>query len=93
MKRRYKVIIILFILEYLCMALMNKLNIYVQTWIGNAIGALLFCIPLLLLLYFLSRDEDVSKKYRILGKIGLIFLIFCYVAGGIGKAIALKSNV
>ena len=92
MKKKYKVILALFMVEYLCITLMDKLGIYVQTWIGNAIGSLLFSAPILLLLYFLSKDEDVSKKGRNMGKIGFWFMVLCYIAGGIGKAIALKMD-
>lgn len=57
-------------------------------WI-NAIGTILILAPILVLLYLQSKDDDIAMNYRILSKIGFGFLIFCYVAGGIGKAIAL----
>jgi len=38
MKRKYKVILMLFVLEYACLSLMNKLNIHIQSWIGSAIA-------------------------------------------------------
>lgn len=91
MKNRYKVILILFILEYFCLSLMNKLNIKIQSWIGNAVGALLFLTPLLILLYTLKKDENISLKVRIFAKLLFWFLVCCFIAGGIGKAIALNS--
>lgn len=91
MKKVYKVILVLFLLEYLCLSLMNKLDIHIHSWIGNAIGALLFLSPLLILLYLLKKDEDISKKYRIIAKFFFWFLVFCFFAGGIGKTIALNS--
>lgn len=91
MKNRYKIILILLILEYFCLSLMNKFNIKIQSWLGNAVGALLFLSPLLILLYILKKDDDVSVKFRILAKFLFWFLVFCFMAGGIGKAIALNS--
>lgn len=91
MKNKYKIILILLILEYFCLLLMNKLNIKIQSWIGNAVGTLLFLTPLLILLYILKKDEDIPVKFRILAKFFFWFLVFCFIAGGIGKAIALNS--
>ncbi len=70
---------------------MNELDIHLQSWIGNAIGAFVFLSPLLILLYLLKKDEDISKKYRIIAKFFFGFLLLSYLAGGMGKAIALNS--
>lgn len=92
MKKVYKRIGVLLVLEYFCLSLMNKLDIHIQSWVGNAVGALLFLMPILLLLYFLKKDEDVSRIYRVIAKIFFWFLIFCYIAGGIGKGIEQNFN-
>lgn len=91
MKNKYKIIFILFILEYACLSFMNKLDIHIKSWLGNALGVLFFLAPLLILLHLLKKDEDISMKIRVLSKFFFWFLIFCYIAGGIGKAIALNN--
>ena len=92
MKIRYKIIIFAFVIECFCILIMDKMNIYVQSWIGNAIGTLVFLVPLVLLFHFLSKDMDVKKKYRVVAKILFYFFIACYLMGGIGKTIAIMSN-
>lgn len=91
MKKKYKIILIIFILEYFCLSLINKLGIRIRTWLGNAIGALVVLLPLWILLYLLNKDKDISPRCRMLAKFFFWFLIFCYIAGGIGKVIALNS--
>lgn len=91
MKKKYKIIVILLSLEYFCLSFMNEIDIHIKSWIGNALGALFFLVPLLLLLYLLKKDEDISMKFRILAKFLFWFFIICYIAGGIGSAIALSS--
>lgn len=92
MKTKYKIIIFVFAIEYFCILIMDKMNIHVRGWIKNAIGALVFLVPLFLLLYFLGKDKDIKKKYRIISKILFYFLIVCYLVGGIGKAISIMSK-
>ena len=89
MKNKYKIIAILLVLEYICLSIMDKLDLHIKSWIGNAIGTLVFLTPLLILLNLLEKDEDISAKVRFSSKIVFWFLIICYIAGGIGKALAL----
>ncbi len=70
---------------------MNELDIHIQSWLGNTIGTLLFLMPLLVLLYLLKKDEDISKEYRIIAKIIFWFMIICLLGGGIGEVIALNN--
>lgn len=89
MKIQYKIILTVIILELFCFTYLNEMGIRFESWIGNALGALLLLAPIFALLYLIKRDEDVSKKFRIIAKILFWYLIVCYIAGGIGKAIAL----
>ncbi len=34
-----------------------------------------------LLLYLIGKDKKIKNGFRIVAKIGMIFLIFCYIAG------------
>lgn len=46
---------------------------------GTALLA--FIVPVCLLLFFVSKDERIKKGFRTAAKIGMIFLVFCFIAG------------
>ena len=89
MKMKYKIILVILIIEYFVLWYMNKTGIHLDSWIGNALGALVLLAPIFVLLYLIMRDEDISMKFKFWAKIIFWFLLVCYIAGGIGKAIAL----
>ena len=47
----------------------------------QGLSMLAFVIPTSLLLYLISKDRKIKNGFRTLAKIGLAFLIFCYVGG------------
>ena len=69
MKIKYKIILVILIIEYLVLWYMNKMGMHLDSWIGNALGALVLLAPIFVLLYLIKRDEDISMKFRLLAKI------------------------
>lgn len=47
----------------------------------QALAMLAFIIPTCLLLYLIGKDGKIKKGFRIAAKIGIVFLIFCYMGG------------
>ena len=49
--------------------------------IAQVLSMLAFIIPTCLLLYLVGKDPKINNKFRIVAKIGNIFLILCYTGG------------
>lgn len=89
MKKEYKLLIRIFLVEFIGVLIMSELGISVHSWTGNAIGVLLLLGPILILLHLLSKDNNISENYRSLSKMAFWYLLICYLAGTVGKAYAL----
>lgn len=89
MKKEYKILILIFIIEFICASVLSELGVSVHSWLGNTIGVLVGFGPLLILFHLLSKDNNVSEKKRMLSKIAFGFIIFCYLVGAVGKALEL----
>lgn len=87
MKKQYKFLLIVFGIEFLIVSILQENNIKIQSWIGNAIGAFVFLLPIQILLFLLSKDEKFSKRKRICFKIIFWYINICCIAGGIATLI------
>lgn len=87
MRTRYKVLLLLIITEILIISFLQRMNIQIKSWFGNFLGAILFLLPIQILLFCLSRDENSSRKKRIIYKITFWYLNVCFLAGGIATLI------
>jgi len=67
MKKQYKLLLITFGIELLIISRDN--NIKIQSWLGNAIGAFVLLFPIQILFFLLSKDENLSKRKKIIFKI------------------------
>ena len=85
MKRKYKYCLIILLTELSVVTVLDKANIQLQSIWANAIGALLFLIPLATLFILMSKDKDFSNKKRVAFKFIYCWLIFCYIAGLLAK--------
>lgn len=92
MRRKYKIITCILLIEFLFLSMLNRTNVSIDTWTFSAISVFVLCIPLLVLFYMLSKDEKMSKKTRLLSKVVFWFVIFCYIVGGIGKSISISQQ-
>jgi len=82
MKPKYKWLIYLLAAEYFTLLVLSKSGMRVESWVGNVIGALICILPVQILLFMLSRDEDFSQNKRMCFKAAFWFIIICYCLGG-----------
>jgi len=92
MRRKYKIITFVLVIEFLFLSILNRTNVSIDTWVFSAISVFVLCVPLLVLFYMLSKDEKMSKKTRLLSTTVFWFIIFCYIVGGLGKAISISQQ-
>ena len=83
MKIKYKILICFIIFEFLIISSLRKQNITFDSWIINALGTIIFLLPILLLLFAVSKDTVFSQKKRVIAKFFVCFIIGCYVLGAI----------
>ena len=65
MKKKYKVLLMVFIIERIIVSILDLLNLKLKTEIANVIAAICFFLPIQLILYFLSKEEiksDIVKQ-------------------------------
>lgn len=91
MKKKYKILLIIFGIEYLFVSILNKSNIKIDSVIGTILGLVLFFAPIVVLLYLLGKDMEISPKYRILSKILNVFILVSFIAGFIVKLLGLED--
>lgn len=82
MKKVYKLLRFIISIEILAVLLLSELNIKIQSWVGNAIGTVIFLLPIQVLLYCLSRDQNMKTKTRIICKGVFWFILICFIGGG-----------
>ena len=83
MKKSYKVLLCIIILEFVILSTLDPNEVAVQSWIGKAIGTLICLLPIQTLLFLLSKDNKLAKGKKLIFKILFIFINICYVLGGI----------
>ena len=85
MKKRYLLLLSVFAIEFFCISILQKNNISVQSWVGNAIGIFVFLLPIQILLLLLSKDSNISKRNQMFCKVVFWFISICYTLGGIAS--------
>ena len=85
MKIKYKTLVSIIAIEFLCISLLSKSGYKAQTWLGNVIGILIFLAPIQFLLYQLSKDDSVSAKKQMLFKGIFWFIWVSYLLGGVAS--------
>ena len=83
MKKQYVILLSIIAIEFTIVSILNQGKITIQSWIGNAIGALIFLQPVQILLYLLAKDEAISPKKQMCAKFAFVFISICYILGGI----------
>ena len=83
MKKIYKYLLAAIIVEICIVSVLDRAGIHIQSWIGNAVSAAVFFLPIETLLFMLGRDSDISETKRTCCKILFWFILVCYVSGGI----------
>ena len=83
MKKIYKYLLAVIIVEICIVSVLDRAGFHVQSWIGNAVGAAVLFLPIEMLLFILGRDGDLSKGWRACCKVAFWFVLISYLAGGI----------
>jgi len=73
--------------EFLVVCILGQNNIKLDSWIGGIIGLLIFMLPLLILLFLLSKDNAIPKNKQLLCKIGFWIILISSVSGVIATLI------
>lgn len=83
MKKRYILLLSVFFAEICIVSLLDGNNIKFESWIENAIGTLIFLLPIQILLFLLGKDMQFSQPKRICFKIAFWFISLCYFLGAV----------
>lgn len=83
MKKQYSILLSIVGIEFLIVSILNKANVKIVSWIGNAVGAFIFFLPIQILLFLLSKDKALSTKLQACCKCAFWFILICYFLGGI----------
>lgn len=87
MKKTYSVLLSVFAVEFLLVCILGQNNIKLDSWIGGIIGLLIFMLPLLILLFLLSKDNAIPKNKQLLCKIVFWLILISAVSGAIATLI------
>lgn len=85
MKRKYYILIIILILEGLIVDILKHFGIDFNAMsLGvRSLLQLVLSIPIVILLYLLGNDKNISNIIRIFAKLFIIFMIICYISASI----------
>ncbi len=89
MKRKYKILTGIILTEFISALILKKLGISLENNFLALILASVFFVTILISLYILSKDNDVSPKKRKFCKIFFYFLFFCTAGAIIGNLVLL----
>lgn len=85
MRSKQKVLLYIIGGEFLVLFILAKLGLKAQTLAGNAIGVLLWLLPIEVLLLLVSKDPEKAPALRAVCKFLFGWLIICYVVIGLLK--------
>lgn len=88
MSKKYKILICLIVVEFFCVSILKNRNISFDNLVINATGTIIFFLPILWLLFLVSKDTHFSKSKRIIAKCFFYFIIVSYIFGGVVNLIA-----
>lgn len=89
MKKKYKILTGIILTEFISALILKKLGISLENNFLALVLASIFFVTILISLYMLSKDEDVSPKKRKFCKIFFYFMLFCTTGAIIGNLILL----
>ncbi len=90
MKRKYSILLSIVGIEFLVVSILDKANVKIESWIGNAIGTFIFFLPIQIFLYLLGKDKSLSAKLQVCCKCVFWFILICYFLGGITTLLQLQ---
>lgn len=91
MKKKYKFLVRILLIECFFAVVLNKLHIQINSKLGTIVGIILLFMPVLILLHLLSSDLQISMKHRILTKALFFFIVICCLSGIIVKLLGIDN--
>lgn len=82
MKKKYKVLLMIVVVELLILRIMSIMKVKVTSWLLNALGLLAVLVPILLILYFVQKEDKVRPWVKLVCKILFWFIAITYVMAG-----------
>ena len=92
MRKKYSILRCIIIIESVYLLILRSNGIKIQSWIGNAILALIYLLPILRLLFLQSKDSLKSPKVQLGCKIGFWVVIVSYILGLVATGIELLMS-
>lgn len=87
MKKQYKLLTLWIVIVFVVLEVLKYFNVVITSPILNIMGGFFVLLPICLLLYFLSKDEERSKKTRMICKGFFWFISIVFVSAVIGEVI------
>lgn len=87
MRKLYKILLCIILINLFVISVLNKQNIRIESWAGNAMGVLVFFLPIQTCLFLVGHDEKFSNRVRICVKIFFWFINICYLLGAVASLI------
>ena len=91
MKKKYRILSTLLILEVLTINMMQRANMEITTWYSKIIALAVFLCPLLLLFHELSKDINAKPKVRFISHLLFWLFIVCFLLGAFVEIVSVIS--
>ena len=82
-KRNYIILSAIIVAEFLAVRILNDLGIIIASEFVKAIGCIIFYLPIVGLLLYLSNDPRIKKHWKIILWILIIHIVLAFVVGTI----------
>ena len=80
-KRNYFLLSVCIAAEFLLVQILKDSGVPSPTGLINAICTLLFFLPIVILLLYLSNDKRIKKHWRIILRLLVLYIGLSYIAG------------
>lgn len=81
--RNYIILAAIIVTEFLVVRILNDLGIPIVSEFIQVIGCVIFYLPIIGLLLYLSKDPRIKKHWKIILRILIIYILLAFVIGTI----------
>ena len=84
-KRNWRYIVpgMVICIQFLVVSWLNYFEVHLQSWLANVLGVVLFCAPIVTILFLLASDSRFRGFIRIPANILAWFICICCLVGAI----------
>ena len=82
-KRNYIILSAIIIAEFLAVRVLNDFGIIIASEFVKAVGGIVFYLPIVGLMLYLSNDPRIKKRWKIILWILIIYIVLAFVVGTI----------